>query len=82
MTFGTTNGQTTQDRFYGKYRGTVADNRDPSNLGRIKAHVPEVLGDVETGWALPCAPYAGDGEGLFSVGSRRLGLRQIDLDPA
>lgn len=54
-------------RHYGKYRGIVVDNEDPNNLGRIKARVPEVLADVETGWALPCAPYAGNDEGLFAV---------------
>ncbi len=53
--------------FYGKYRGIVTDNQDPSNLGRLKARVPEVLFDVETGWALPFAPYAGEGSGLYTV---------------
>ena len=52
---------------YGKYRGVVADNEDPKNLGRLKALVPEVLGEVETGWALPAAPFAGDGIGVFAV---------------
>jgi uncharacterized protein involved in type VI secretion and phage assembly len=55
------------DVFYGKYRGTVVDNNDPLNLGRVKASVPEVLGDVNTGWALPAAPYAGDGVGVYTV---------------
>lgn len=55
------------DRYYGKYRGVVTDNQDPNNLGRIKAKVPEVLGDVETGWALPCSPYAGNGVGHYTV---------------
>ncbi|MEJ2541223.1 MAG: phage baseplate assembly protein V [Gemmatimonadota bacterium] len=55
------------DRFYGKYRGLVADSDDPQNLGRIKATVPEVLDDVQTGWALPCAPYAGPDAGFFTV---------------
>ncbi len=55
------------DRHYGKYRGIVSDNRDPSNMGRIRARIPELLGDVESGWALPCAPYAGDGEGAFTI---------------
>jgi uncharacterized protein involved in type VI secretion and phage assembly len=54
-------------RHYGKYRGIVTDNQDPSNLGRLRARVPEVLLDVETGWALPSAPYAGDGSGLYTV---------------
>jgi uncharacterized protein involved in type VI secretion and phage assembly len=53
--------------YYGKYRGIVTDNNDPDNLGRIRARVPEVLGDVETGWALPCVPYAGDGSGVYTV---------------
>jgi len=52
---------------YGRYRGIVTDNEDEKNLGRLKARVPEVLGNVETGWALPAAPFAGDGVGLFSV---------------
>jgi hypothetical protein len=60
-----------QDRrtgaFFGKYRGLVTDNQDPRSLGRLKARVPEVLGDVETGWALPAAPYAGDGVGVYAV---------------
>ncbi|MEI6103927.1 MAG: phage baseplate assembly protein V [Methanothrix sp.] len=53
--------------FYGKYRGIVTDNNDPQNLGRIKARVPEVLGDLESGFALPCATYAGNGSGIFTV---------------
>jgi hypothetical protein len=55
------------DRFYGKYRGLVANNQDPMNLGRLQATVPEVLGENLSGWALPSAPYAGTGSGLFTV---------------
>jgi uncharacterized protein involved in type VI secretion and phage assembly len=51
--------------FYGKYRGVVTDNRDPRSLGRIRARVPDVLGDNESGWAMPAVPYAGNGVGLF-----------------
>jgi len=40
--------------FLGKFRGIVTNNSDPNRLGRIKARVPDVLGDLETGWALPC----------------------------
>ena len=50
--------------FYGKYRGVVTNNNDPLKQGRIRATVPAVLGDRETGWALPCAPYGGDGVGF------------------
>jgi hypothetical protein len=55
------------DRFYGKYRGVVVQNVDPLNLGRLQAMVPEVLGTVPSGFATPCAPYAGTGSGFFAV---------------
>jgi uncharacterized protein involved in type VI secretion and phage assembly len=55
------------DGYFGKYRGIVSDNKDPKNLGRIRAKVPEVLGDVESGLALPCSPYAGKGLGFFTL---------------
>jgi len=53
--------------FYGKYRGVVSDNQDPSNLGRLRARAPAVLGDVESGWALPCVPYAGEKVGFYMI---------------
>ena len=56
-----------QERVWGKYRGVVLDNRDPDGLGRIQASVEEVLGEVATGWATPCIPYAGPGSGFFSI---------------
>ena len=62
------------DRFYGKYRGLVQDNQDPSNMGRITAKVPEVLGDVITGWALPCSPYTGPNQGLYLVPEQGSGV--------
>ena len=55
------------DRFYGKYRGIVVNNIDPLNLGRVMAMIPEVLGEVPSGWASACAPYAGPQAGLFAV---------------
>lgn len=57
-----------QRRAYGKYRGFVVDNDDPDRLARVKLRVPALLGDAETGWALPCLPCGGLGnQGLFSV---------------
>ncbi len=53
--------------FYGKYRGTVTDNADLLMKGRIRAKIPDILGDKESGWALPCAPYFGKGVGLFLI---------------
>ena len=61
-------------RYYGKYRGIVSDVDDPENLGRIRARVPEVLADVVSPWALPCAPYAGDGSGSYRVPSVGAGV--------
>jgi len=55
------------DRFYGKYRGLVLNNQDPLRVGRLMAMVPEVLGEVPSGWALPSAPYAGTGSGFFAI---------------
>jgi uncharacterized protein involved in type VI secretion and phage assembly len=54
------------EHFYGKYRGLVVDNRDPTRRGRLKVRVPAVMGEEEV-WALPCAPYAGDGVGFFTL---------------
>jgi uncharacterized protein involved in type VI secretion and phage assembly len=51
--------------FYGKYRGIVTDIQDPLMLGRIKARVPEVLGDQDSGWALPCLAFGGSQMGFF-----------------
>jgi uncharacterized protein involved in type VI secretion and phage assembly len=57
----------TVDRHYGKHRGLVTDNQDPLDLGRVRAQVPEVLGDVDSGWALPALPYAGENQGSYTV---------------
>jgi uncharacterized protein involved in type VI secretion and phage assembly len=53
--------------YFGKYRGLVADNKDPLMTGRIKATVPDVLGSQKTGWALPCAPFGGSQVGFFAI---------------
>ncbi|HMD21208.1 MAG TPA: phage baseplate assembly protein V [Alloacidobacterium sp.] len=60
--------QRVDSHYYGKYRGQVIDNNDPSNLGRIKANVPRVLGVEDSGWALPAFAYGGASEqGFFAV---------------
>ncbi len=51
--------------FYGKYRGIVTDINDPLMIGRIKATVSDVMGDQESGWAMPCAPFGGEQTGFF-----------------
>ncbi|MGH2942823.1 MAG: phage baseplate assembly protein V [Solirubrobacteraceae bacterium] len=51
------------DRFYGKFEGVVTDVGDPLKIGRVRARVPAVLGEtLESGWALPCAPFGGGKE--------------------
>lgn len=55
------------EAFYGKYRGIATDVDDPQKLGRIKARIPALLEDFETGWATPCAPYGGTTSGFFSL---------------
>lgn len=53
-----------RSRYFGKYRGLVRDVDDPQNLGRIKAQVPEVLGEEDSPWAWPAVPFAGANHGL------------------
>ena len=55
------------NRYYGKYRGYVSCVNDPQKQGRLKAYVPRLLGEAETGWALPCSPYAGPDQGLYAI---------------
>jgi hypothetical protein len=53
--------------FFGKYRGTVVNNIDPMQIGRIQAMVPDVAGLLPSSWAMPCLPVAGLNMGLFTV---------------
>jgi uncharacterized protein involved in type VI secretion and phage assembly len=53
--------------FHGKYRGIVTDNQDPLLMGRLRAKVPDVMGDLESGWAMPCAPFGGNNTGFFAI---------------
>lgn len=47
------------EKFFGKYRGTVLNNVDPEQRGRLTLSVPDVLGAVPSSWAEPCVPLAG-----------------------
>jgi hypothetical protein len=53
-------------RYYGKFRGTVINNVDPLQIGRIQVTVPAVSA-FPISWALPCVPLAGKQEGVFMV---------------
>jgi Type VI secretion system/phage-baseplate injector OB domain len=54
-------------RYYGKYRGTVIENIDPEQIGRILVLVPDVLGLTPSSWAMPCVAAAGIQAGMFIV---------------
>lgn len=54
-------------KFYGKYRGTVVNNEDPLQIGRIMALVPDVSNVMPTSWAMPCLPAVGIQYGICVV---------------
>jgi hypothetical protein len=60
-------------RFFGKYRGIVKDNNDPTGRGRIEVTVPAVMGN-EPVWAMPCVPYAGKNMGLYAMPEKGTGV--------
>jgi hypothetical protein len=45
--------------FIGKFRGTVVQNIDPEQRGRLMLMIPDVLGPIPSTWAEPCVPLAG-----------------------
>jgi hypothetical protein len=52
-------------KYYGKFRGTVINNIDPLQIGRIQVMVPDVSALLPTSWAMPCVPIAGKQQGMF-----------------
>jgi phage baseplate assembly protein gpV len=57
-----------KNKYFGKYRGFVVDNDDPEQRARLRLTIPTVLGEAQTGWALPCLPSGGlTDQGLFTV---------------
>jgi uncharacterized protein involved in type VI secretion and phage assembly len=55
------------ESYFGKYRGIVADIKDPLQLGRLRAHAPDIYGNQICGWAHPCLPFAGDKMGFMAI---------------
>jgi uncharacterized protein involved in type VI secretion and phage assembly len=53
------------EKYYGKYRGTVLNNIDPLQMGRIQVIVPDAGGVLPSTWAMPCVPVAGIQNGVF-----------------
>ncbi|MDB5034131.1 MAG: type secretion system Vgr family protein [Chlorobi bacterium] len=54
-------------KYYGKYRGTVLNNIDPMQIGRIQVIVPDVSTILPSSWAMPCVPIAGKQMGTYVV---------------
>jgi hypothetical protein len=54
-------------KYYGKYRGTVLQNIDPMQMGRILVMVPDVSAVLPSSWAMPCVPIAGKQMGSYFV---------------
>lgn len=54
-------------KFYGKYRGTVVDNVDTMQRGRILAVLTDTSLTLPLTWAMPCVPAAGPLAGMVSV---------------
>jgi Type VI secretion system/phage-baseplate injector OB domain len=54
-------------KYYGKYRGTVLNNIDPEQRGRLLVEVPDVLGFFTSNWALPCVPIGGIQMGMYLI---------------
>lgn len=54
-------------KYFGKFRGTVFNNIDPEQRGRIQAIVPAVSNIIPCSWAMPCVPMAGKEQGFFMV---------------
>ncbi len=54
-------------KYFGKYRGTVINNIDPLQIGRIQVMVPDVSNLIPSSWAMPCLPIAGKQMGTYMV---------------
>jgi uncharacterized protein involved in type VI secretion and phage assembly len=54
-------------KFHGKYRGTVLDNVDPLQIGRLMVQVADVSNVLPSTWAMPCVPFSGIQSGFYAV---------------
>jgi uncharacterized protein involved in type VI secretion and phage assembly len=54
-------------KFFGKYRGTVVNNIDPAQSGRIQVQVPDVGNMQASTWAEPSAASAGTQSGFYQI---------------
>lgn len=54
-------------QYFGKFRGSVLNNVDPMQIGRLLVQVPDVLGISTSSWAMPCFPVTGRQMGFWSI---------------
>jgi uncharacterized protein involved in type VI secretion and phage assembly len=54
-------------QYFGKYRGTVLNNIDPMQKGRLMVQVPDVSGLIPSTWAMPCFPFTGKQMGAYML---------------
>jgi uncharacterized protein involved in type VI secretion and phage assembly len=52
-------------KYFGKYRGTVLNNIDPMQMGRLMVQVLDVAGPMPSTWAMPCFPVTGKQMGTW-----------------
>ena len=52
-------GVPTRRKYPGLYRGTVLNNVDPMQRGRLMLQIPDALSFSPSTWAEPCVPLAG-----------------------
>jgi hypothetical protein len=71
-------------KFWGRYKGTVFNNVDLMQRGRILVSVPDVLGNDPCLWAESASPLAGSAMGLYFVPPIKSGVwiefQQGDID--
>jgi len=53
--------------YFGKYRGTVINNVDPMQQGRLMVQVADVSNVIPSTWAMPALPFAGIQSGMFAI---------------
>lgn len=54
-------------KYYGKYRGTVINNLDPEQIGRLMITAPDTGGPIPSTWAMPCFPFSGKQMGAYMI---------------
>jgi uncharacterized protein involved in type VI secretion and phage assembly len=55
------------EKHFGKYRGSVLNNIDPLQIGRLLVQVPDIGGLIPSSWAMPCFPVSGKQMGAYMI---------------